>query len=85
MDRPDDVEIIARETAYEGHFRLDRYRLRHRLFDGGMSPELKREVFERGHAAALLPYDPVRDEVAGAAPSRRSPPPSGAASTQPLE
>ncbi len=63
MDRPDDVEIIARETAYEGHFRLDRYRLRHRLFAGGMGPELTREVFERGHAAALLPYDPVLDQV----------------------
>ena len=24
---------------------------------------LRREVFERGHAAAVLPYDPVRDEV----------------------
>lgn len=63
MDRPDDVEIIARETAYEGRFRLDRYRLRHRLFAGGMGPELTREVFERGHAAALLPYDPVLDQV----------------------
>lgn len=28
-----------------------------------MSGEVKREVFERGHAAVLLPYDPVRDEV----------------------
>ncbi len=63
MDRPDDVEIIAREAAYEGRFRLDRYRLRHRLFAGGMGPELTREVFERGHAAALLPYDPVLDQV----------------------
>ena len=28
-----------------------------------MSPEITREIFERGHAAVLLPYDPVRDEV----------------------
>jgi ADP-ribose pyrophosphatase len=28
-----------------------------------MSGEIKREVFERGQAAAVLPYDPVRDEV----------------------
>src|SRR3546814_8313561 len=28
-----------------------------------MSGEISREVFERGHAAAALPYDPVRDEV----------------------
>ena len=28
-----------------------------------MSAEITREIFERGHAAAALPYDPVRDEV----------------------
>ncbi len=28
-----------------------------------MSGEVKREIFERGHAAVLLPYDPQRDEV----------------------
>ncbi len=63
MGKSDDVEIIARETAYRGYFKLIRYRLRHRRFGGGMSAALSREVFERGHAAALLPYDPVRDQV----------------------
>ncbi|MCY9848485.1 ADP-ribose diphosphatase [Pectobacterium jejuense] len=59
----DDVEIIARETLYDGFFSLERYRFRHRLFNGGMSDEVSREIFERGHAVVLLPYDPVRDEV----------------------
>jgi ADP-ribose pyrophosphatase len=59
----DDVEIIETETAWRGYFRIDRLRLRHRLFAGGWGQELTREVFERGHAAALLPYDPERDEV----------------------
>ncbi|MFP1944873.1 ADP-ribose diphosphatase [Lonsdalea quercina] len=59
----DDVEIIARETLYKGFFSLDRYRYRHRLFKGGMSREVSREILERGHAVVLLPYDPVRDEV----------------------
>ena len=58
-----DVEIIARETLYRGFFSLDLYRFRHRLFNGGMSGEVTREIFERGHAAVLLPFDPVRDEV----------------------
>lgn len=58
-----DVEIIARETLWQGFFSLDLYRFRHRLFNGEMSGEIRREIFERGHAAALLPYDPVRDEV----------------------
>lgn len=59
----DDAEILDKKTVYKGRFRMDRYRLRHRLYDGGWSRELVREVFERGCAAALLPYDPVRDEV----------------------
>ena len=58
-----DVEIIARETLYSGFFSMDLYRFRHRLFNGEMSGEIRREIFERGHAAVLLPYDPVRDEV----------------------
>jgi len=59
----DDVEIIARETRYKGFFSIIAYRFRHRLFNGEMSGEVVREVFERGHAAVLLPYDPKRDEV----------------------
>ncbi len=48
---------------HEGFFRLDKYRLRHELFRGGMSREMSRELFERGHAVAMLPYDPQRDEL----------------------
>lgn len=58
-----DVEILAAESPYAGYFRIDRYRLRHRLHDGGWSEPMTREVFERGHAVAVLPYDPVRDSV----------------------
>lgn len=58
-----DVEVIARDTVFQGRFRVDRYRLRHRKFAGGWSEEMSREVFDCRHAAALLPYDPARDEV----------------------
>lgn len=62
MDRSD-VEILEKTTPFKGYFRIDRYRLRHRLFAGGWSGEMTREIFERGHAVGLLPYDPVRDEL----------------------
>jgi ADP-ribose pyrophosphatase len=62
MDR-NDVEIVERETVYRGYARVERWTLRHRLFAGGWSAPLSREVIDRGHAAAVLPYDPVRDEV----------------------
>ena len=55
--------ILEREIASEGFFRVDRFCLQHELFAGGWGEPLTRELFERGHAAALLPYDPVRDQV----------------------
>ena len=58
-----DVEVIERKTVFQGYFRVDRFRLRHKLFAGGWSSEMSREVFERGHAVTVLPYDPARDEV----------------------
>ena len=57
------IEILARETGYDGFFRLERIRLRHRLFGGDMSPPIVREVVDKGDVAAVLPYDPVRDTV----------------------
>lgn len=60
---PQRVDIEAREVCHDGVFRLERYRLRHALFRGGMSAPLSRELFERGHAVAVLPYDPRTDVV----------------------
>lgn len=59
----DDVEIIDKTQRYKGFFEIVSYRFRHRLFAGGWSAELRREVFERGHAVGVLPYDPVADAV----------------------
>ncbi|HHQ43033.1 MAG TPA: NUDIX domain-containing protein [Chromatiales bacterium] len=60
---PQDFEVVARETCHDGFFRLERYVVRHRLFRGGWSPPLTRELLERGHAAAVLPYDARRDRL----------------------
>lgn len=57
----DDVAIESRETVFSGYFQVDQYRLRHRLFAGGWSGVAGREVFERGHAVAVILYDPDRD------------------------
>lgn len=57
------VDVLDRTTAFQGYFRVDRYALRHSQFNGGMGPTVQREVFERGHAAAVIPYDAVRDTV----------------------
>lgn len=59
--RPTAVEIVARERVYSGYFKIDRLRLRHELYHGGMGKEVLREVAERGHAVAVMLYDPDRD------------------------
>ena len=58
-----DVETIEKTTVFKGYFRIDRHVLRHLRFDGGWTEPITREVFERGHAAAALLYDPDRDRL----------------------
>ena len=58
-----DVQELEKQTVFQGYFRIDRYRLRYPLFEGGTSGEIVREVFERGQVAAVLLMDPDRDAV----------------------
>lgn len=58
-----DVRILDDEAAFSGHFSVRRLTLQHRCFGGGWSEPLVREVFERGKAVGVLPYDPVTDRV----------------------
>ncbi len=58
-----DVEILERETPYRRFFRMDVMKLRHKLFRGGWTDIMEREMFIRRPAVAVLPYDPVSDTV----------------------
>ena len=57
-----DVEVVTTTPLYDGFFKMVQYKLKHKLFAGGWSGEVTREMFERGHAVALLPYDPNTQE-----------------------
>ncbi|MCE8010550.1 NUDIX domain-containing protein [Billgrantia desiderata] len=59
-----DVELIERRCLHQGFFRLDELHLRHRLFEGGWSREMTREVHVRHDAVGVLLYDVERDCVA---------------------
>lgn len=76
----DDVEVGDVSELYRGFFKLYGYQIRHRLFAGGWSQWFSRELLDRGHAAAVLLYDPSVDQVVmveqfrvGAYPSASSP------------
>ncbi|MBW7473034.1 NUDIX domain-containing protein [Marinobacter sp. M216] len=58
-----DVKVEKRETVFQGFFRMDKLWLTHPRFDGREMPVFTRELFVRGDATCVLPYDPVRDEV----------------------
>lgn len=59
----DDVEIINRDVIYQGFIQMMRYQLRFRLFNGGWSSVVTRELVERQSAVAILLYDPDLDRV----------------------
>ncbi len=58
-----EFKIIAIESLYKGFFSMNKYTLSNQLFQGGWSEEYTREVFERGNAAAVLLYDPQKQQV----------------------
>lgn len=58
-----DVRILENEEAFSGYYKVRRLTLQHRRFAGGWSEPIVREVFERGDAVGVLPYDPVNDRL----------------------
>lgn len=58
-----DVEIIERISLHDGFLKVERLKLRCRLFEGGWSREFTRELLLRGHGVGVLLYDPHLDKV----------------------
>lgn len=59
----DDVSLKPIENLYDGFFKINLYQFKHALFAGGESEVIRREILERGDAVAVLPYDPVTEQV----------------------
>ncbi len=58
-----DVKVETLHRPYMNFFAVREMDLRFRKQDGTMSPVVNRGGFLLGEASAVLPYDPVRDEV----------------------
>lgn len=58
-----DVNISNTETLYDGFLSIQRHELKHRLFNGGWSDTISREIMDRGDAVMVIPFDPVREQV----------------------
>ncbi|MDR2213151.1 MAG: NUDIX domain-containing protein [Pseudomonadales bacterium] len=59
----DAAEVLAHERLYDGFLKIDRYRFKCRLFEGGYSREFQREVLVRQRGIGVLLYDPHLDKV----------------------
>jgi ADP-ribose pyrophosphatase len=57
------IELLERRSCHSGFLTLAHYRLRHSLYRGGWSSIIERECVEHMNAAAVLLYDPARDQV----------------------
>jgi ADP-ribose pyrophosphatase len=55
-------KLLDRKRAYDGFFKVDVCQVEHELFAGG-NIRIRRELFERGDAVAVLLYDPALDKV----------------------
>ncbi len=58
-----DIVIESEQRVWSGRFPLDVVKFRNRRFDGAMSATRTSELWRRGQASALLPYDPLADAV----------------------
>lgn len=58
-----DVEVLDRQSCYQGFLRIDRLTLKHRRYGGGWSREFHRELLLRLPGVGVLLYDPVQDCV----------------------
>jgi ADP-ribose pyrophosphatase len=75
-----DWELLERTTLFQRFFRVDLLTLRHKLYEGGWSAPVQRELLMRRPAVAVLPYDSKHGLVAlveqfrvGATRDRESP------------
>ena len=57
------VSVHSVVTKYQGFFKMNEYSLQHKLFSGEQSQLFTREIFERGDAVVVMPYDAKLDKV----------------------
>lgn len=58
-----DVEVIERQSCYQGFLKIERLTLKCRRYEGGWSRVFHRELLLRHRGAGVLLYDPRTDQV----------------------
>lgn len=58
-----DVSVEQRHTAYRDFLRLDKLQLKHRMFEGGWSEPIDRELLVKEQAVGVMLFDPDLDNL----------------------
>lgn len=58
-----EITILSEKLLHSGFLQLSRYQLKHTLYQGGWGKILERELLKRRNAVAVIPYDPIHDEI----------------------
>lgn len=58
-----DFKLLSSPVAYEGYLKVHQCQVQYRLFEGGWSPPVPRELVKHGLSCAAILYDPDQDEV----------------------
>ncbi len=56
-------KIINNRNIYSGFFKMNEVTLKYKKFDGSWSDDVKRELFTGAQVSAVLPYDPIKQEI----------------------
>ncbi len=59
----DDVKVLERKTDYDAFLQVDSLQLQHRLFAGGWSETITRELLVKTPAVGVLLYDPKLEQL----------------------
>lgn len=62
MSKKPKAKIVSQKRVYDGFFKLEECEIEMDKHDGGKQT-ITRVVLERGHAVAIMGYDPVKDKV----------------------
>lgn len=58
-----DVEILERNVIGQGWGTLERFKLRHRRYNGNWSEPMERDLYTIAEVMVVIPYDPVLDAI----------------------
>ena len=56
-------KLIRTKNIYNGFFKMKEVILKYKKYDGSWSSDIKREIFGGSQVSAVLPYDPLKNEI----------------------